>query len=70
MRNHEVYHLWVFMRRNAKAQGLSVQPEWSDFRAFLADLGERPAGAKLTRKNKYRGYTKENMQWQTANSQW
>jgi len=63
LRNHHLYPIWLFMRRTAKAQGLLIQPEWSDFAVFLAELGERPEGTRLTRTNKHKGFFRENVSW-------
>lgn len=51
------------------AQGISVDPEWSDFTVFLRDMGERPSGTTLDRKDGKRGYCKENCKWSTPKEQ-
>jgi hypothetical protein len=37
--------------------------KWLDFRNFLSDMGECPPGCRLVRKDKTKGYLKENCAW-------
>jgi hypothetical protein len=46
-----------------------VAPEWASFRRFLSDMGERPPGLSLDRKDNSQGYNKNNCRWATAADQ-
>lgn len=51
-------------------RGISVCDRWrDDFRNFFADMGERPAGHSLERRNPDLGYYKENCRWATTKDQ-
>lgn len=45
------------------ARGITVCAEWMKFENFLRDMGERPAGTEIDRKNNSLGYCKENCRW-------
>jgi hypothetical protein len=47
------------------ARGIKYDPRWSDFKNFLADMGERPAGKTLDRINVFGGYFRGNCRWAT-----
>lgn len=74
------YRSWKEMRsrcNNPKAQnfkwyggrGIRVCPEWGSYEAFLADMGERPAGKTLDRIDSDGNYEKQNCRWATAKEQ-
>ena len=44
-------------------RGITITPRWSSFLLFLEDMGERPKGKTLDRKNVNLGYYKENCRW-------
>lgn len=46
-------------------RGITIDPEWRQFSAFLRDMGERPAGLQLDRRDNALGYCKDNCRWVT-----
>jgi hypothetical protein len=44
-------------------RGLTVDPRWDDFAAFLSDMGPREAGFVLHRIDNDSGYCKDNCEW-------
>lgn len=79
-RKSSTYNSWQSMKRrcldasreNAKhyaLAGISYDPNWERFENFLADMGERPAGLTLDRKDNTKGYSKENCRWATPTQQ-
>jgi hypothetical protein len=80
-KEHPLYEVWRSMIRrchdpkfkhfkNYGARGIAVCPEWrQSFWQFVADLGERPVGYTLERKNNSLGYAPGNVKWATADEQ-
>ena len=56
--NHPRYADWG-------GRGITIDPRWADFRNFLADMGERPPGTTLHRKDNDGNYCRENCEWAT-----
>jgi len=75
------YAIWSGMKSrctNSKAEdfpryggrGITVCARWMDsFENFLADMGERPNGMSIERKNNDAGYSPENCCWATPKQQ-
>lgn len=49
--------------------GITVDPSWRKFENFYADMGDRPDGMTLERKNNALGYTASNCIWATRAEQ-
>lgn len=50
-------------------RGIMICDRWSIFENFLEDMGERPEGKTLDRKENDLGYSKDNCQWSTGKVQ-
>ena len=50
-------------------RGLILDPRWLQFENFLADMGEKPEGLTLERKENNLGYSKANCKWATYKEQ-
>lgn len=78
--NTPTYRIWLNMRtrclnpsrkqwKDWGGRGISFDPLWNDFSVFLADMGERPEGLSLERKDNSKNYSKDNCVWATAKQQ-
>lgn len=50
-------------------RGITVCSRWAKFENFLADMGERPAGKSIDRKNNDGNYSPDNCVWSDATDQ-
>lgn len=75
-RPSSTYKAWELMwsrcsnPRNASwerygGRGIAVTERWEAFENFLADMGEKPSGLSLDRKDNNGNYSKDNCHWTT-----
>lgn len=71
-----LYKVWASMRERCNnpkaksykhygARGIRVSPRWDDFEVFLKDMGPRPKGHSIDRKNNNGNYEPSNCYWAT-----
>ena len=78
--NHYLYTTWLQMRDRCNnpnkntyhyygGRGIKVCAEWDNFWTFYEDMGDRPEGHTLDRKDNDKGYSKENCRWLSKEGQ-
>lgn len=76
----DTYKTWRWMKARCYVKTNSAYPKyggkgikmckrWLKFENFLADMGERPAGMSIDRKDNAKGYSKSNCRWATGTQQ-
>jgi hypothetical protein len=50
-------------------RGITIDPRWDEFLLFVEDMGERPLGTTLDRKDNSKGYCKDNCRWADPKTQ-
>jgi hypothetical protein len=77
---HPLYTVWQGMRRRCRTpsfkqwkdyggRGISVCPEWESFAQFVSDMGERPSGTSIERRDNDGNYEPNNCYWATKKEQ-
>lgn len=64
---HPSYKSWVHARKKAhytnEERKVTMPASWETFEGFVADMGKRPAGTQLARRDETEPYSKENCYW-------
>jgi hypothetical protein len=81
MTGTRIYNTWLQMRRRCHdpkdpaypgygGRGIDVCPEWmNSFESFFRDMGHRPNGMTLDRRNNDLGYCRDNCRWSSHKEQ-
>lgn len=63
--DHRARASWRSMRQNSRETGYPIVAEWNDFSVFEKDMGPKPTGAILVRRDQRRGWGPDNCKWGT-----
>ncbi|WP_155418730.1 hypothetical protein [Pseudomonas fluorescens] len=80
VKKNPLYKTWSSMRArcenpndieyaNYGGRGIQVCDRWADFLSFIEDMGDRPAGMTLDRRDVNGNYEKDNCRWATGSEQ-
>lgn len=80
MKDKRTYKTWCTMRQRCDNsnrddyvyygdKGITYDPRWNSYDDFLADMGVRPEGKTLDRRDSQKGYNKDNCRWSTQQEQ-
>ena len=80
LRKHPLYKTWAEMRyrcsnpkkdnyKHYGGRGIKVCERWHKFENFVADMGDRPTGTTLERKERNGDYEPNNCKWATKAEQ-
>jgi len=62
---HPAYTAWRSMRDKSRSSGIAIHPAWTDFWAFVRDMGPKPPGTVLKRHNSTQSWAPDNCIWAT-----
>ena len=79
-RGTPTYHSWQAMKQRCNnpsnpsykrygGRGITYVKRWEEFENFLSDMGERPEGTTIGRKDNNKGYSKNNCRWESSREQ-
>ncbi len=55
--------------KDYNGRGITYDPRWDQFENFFEDMGVKPPGLTLERKDNDKGYSKDNCEWATPTQQ-